>query len=136
MAVPRPSVNYSASDTKCLQYIGCFYSPIRRRNNAVLLWRALKERKERAGLEFPALQQKRLLQENPVHKWQAPGELGPVLSSLRNPAETARSESLQQVGRTPRMTSSRKDKAAVNPMSGRQMGTAWPEAKPCPRMEH
>lgn len=129
MAVPRPSVNYCASNTKCLQYIG-FYSSIRRRNNAVLLWRALKERRERAGLEFPALQQ-----ESPVHKWQAPGERGPVLSSLRNPAEPARSESLQQVGRTPRMASSRKDKAAVNAMSGRQMGTASPEAKPCPRTE-
>lgn len=65
MAVPRPSVNYSASDTKCLQYIGCFYSPIRRRNNAVLLWRALKERKERAGLEFPALQQKKATPRKP-----------------------------------------------------------------------
>lgn len=100
-----------------------------------MLWRALKERKERAGLEFPALQQKRLFQESPVHKWQAPKELGPVLYFLCNAAETARSESLQQVGRTPRMASSRKDKAAVNPMSGGQMETASREAKPCPNTE-
>lgn len=127
-------VGYSASNTKVLAVSSCFYLLTKSGELTLsLLWRALKERQERRGRDysFPALSSKNV-QSN---KWQAPGNLGPVLSSLRNPAETARNEGWQQVGLTSRMSpATRTRQLTVNLMSSRQMGTAV-GIKPCPRTE-